>query len=169
MYQLNDVVVYRRNVCRVIGNTKSKQNGEDCYLLVPYYSSDHSTRMIVPVSNKGGHLRPLVSREEVHRLLDQMDTMECLENKPANMKSQYASLLKGDAIEDLICIIKTSFLRNKERERTHKKLASIDGEYLEKAEKYLFSEISVSLNISYEDTKNYFSEKMNQIAERELI
>ena len=100
MYKIDDVVVYRRNVCRVVGQCTSDLTGEDCYILEPYSLQDGSTRMKVPVANKGGHLRDLITREEIDRLIGRFHTIECLENKPANMKSQYAALLKGDEPEE---------------------------------------------------------------------
>lgn len=162
MYKKGDVVVYRRNVCRVVGKGKSDFTGEQCYFLELYHDEGGTARMQVPVANKGGHLRDLITKPEIKKLMAMVDDIDCLENKPANMKSQYAALLKGDGLDELICIIKTSYLRNKERMDTHKKLASIDGEYLEKAERYLFNEFSVAMNCSYDKAKEYFIKELNK-------
>ena len=162
MYQVNDVVVYRRNVCRVVGKVKSDMTGEQCYILEPYESQDGSVRMQVPIANKGGHLRSVISREGIDALIKSVPSLNTLEDKPANMKSQYIALLKGDSIEDLVRIIKTSYKRNKARIDNHKKLAAIDGEYLAKAERYLFNELAVAMNMSYEDSKEYFESAMQE-------
>ncbi len=164
MYKINDVVMYKRDVCRVVGKEKSGFTGEKCYILVPYYSTDGSTRMQVPVSNKGGHLRDLLTKDEIIDLIHEAPSIELLENKSANMKSQYANLLKTDNISDLVCIIKTSYERNRIRMEQHKKAASVDDEYLQKAEKYLYDEIAVSLGMSYEDAKSYFLEEVNKLS-----
>lgn len=166
MYKINDVVMYKRDVCRVVGKEKSGFTGEKCYILVPYYSEDGSTRMQVPVSNKAGHLRDLVTKEEIDQLIRETPDIETLENKPANMKSQYANLLKTDKLSDLVCIIKTSYGRNKVRMEQHKKLASVDDEYLRKAEKYLFDELSVSLGMSYDEAKDYFNAEVDKIVNK---
>ena len=160
MYKINDVVVYRRDVCRVVGKKKSDFTGEMCYVLVPYDSTDRSVTMQVPVSNKAGHLRDLVTKEEITELIRSASDIETLESKPANMKSQYATLMKGDSLEDLVCIIKTSYLRNDERMKSHKKLASIDAEYLDKAEKLLYSELAITLGKSFEEAKSYFEKEV---------
>ena len=83
--------------------------------------------------------------------------------KPANMTSQYASLLKGNDISELVRIIQTSYGRNQERLEQHKKLASIDDEYLQIAEKYLYEELSVVLDLSIEDTKEYFEKEVAKL------
>lgn len=164
MYKVNDIVVYRRDVCKVVGKHRSDFTGEMCYDLVPYLKQDGSVKMQVPVSNRAGNLRSLITSEEIRQLISDAPDIQTLENKPANMKSQYAALLKGNDISDLICIIKTSYGRNKARMEQHKKLASIDDEYLQKAEKYLYDEISVAMGISYDEAKNYFEDEVAKAA-----
>ena len=164
MYKVNDIVVYRRDVCKVIGKHRSDFTGEMCYVLVPYDQQDGSVKMQVPVSNKGGHLRDVITKEEVAKLIAEAPDLETLINKPANMKSQYVSLLKGDDIADLIRIIKTSYSRNKARLDANKKIASIDDEYLQKAEKYLYAEIAVAMGMTYDESKKYFEDEVARIS-----
>ena len=165
MYKVNDIVVYRRDVCKIVGKHRSDFTGEMCYDLVPYLKQDGSVKMQVPVSNKSGNLRDLITEDEIRELIISAPDIQTLENKPANMKSQYAALLKGNDIQDLICIIKTSYGRNKARMEQHKKLASIDDEYLQKAENYLYQEISVALGKTYEEAKAYFEGEVAKLAE----
>jgi CarD family transcriptional regulator len=162
MYKINDVVVFRRDVCKIVAKHKSDFTGEQCYILVPYYNQDGSVRMQVPVANKGGHLRDLITKQQIEDLIQNTPDIETLENKPANMKSQYAALLKTDELSDLVRIIKTSYGRNKTRLEQHKKLASIDDEYLQKAEKYLYDEISVALNMSFDESKQFFEDEVEK-------
>jgi len=164
MYKVNDIVVYRRDVCKIVGKHRSDFTGEMCYDLVPYLKQDGSVKMQVPVSNKAGNLRDLITEDEIRELIISAPDIQTLENKPANMKSQYAALLKGNDIQDLICIIKTSYGRNKARMEQHKKLASIDDEYLQKAENYLYQEISVALGKTYEEAKAYFEDEVAKLA-----
>ena len=165
MYQVDDIVVYRRDVCKVVGTQKNEMTQQMFYILVPYEKQDGSVRIQVPV-NGTGLLRNVVTKEEVRQLIERTPYIETLESKPANMKSQYAAVLKGDSLTDLVCIIKTSFLRNKERLEQHKKLASIDDEYMQKAEHLLFSELSIALGMSYEEAKQYFDREVSKAADR---
>ena len=48
----------------------------------------------------------------------------------------------------------------------HKKLASIDDEYLQIAEKYLYEELSVVLDLSIEDTKDYFEKEVAKLTHK---
>ncbi len=162
LYKKGDLVVYRRDVCKVVRIAKSDFTGEKCYILVPYNQQDGSVKMQVPVSNRGGHLRDLVTEEQIRDLIAGTPDLEVLENKPANMKSQYSALMKGDSLEELVRIIKTSYARNEERIANHKRLASIDDEYLQKAEKYLYDEIAISLGMSFDESKAYFETEVEK-------
>lgn len=162
MYKKDDVVIFRRDVCRVVGKEVSDMTGEECYILEPYHKVEGSVIMKVPVSNKAGNLRDVMTKDDVDSLIKEFPLIKALADKPANMKSQYVALLKSNKLEDLLCIMKTSFARNKTRIENKKKAAAIDGEYLMKAEKYLFDEMSVALGLSYDESKNYFMNGLNR-------
>ena len=66
--------------------------------------------------------------------------------------------------EDLIKIIKTSYLRNKERIDNNKKTTDKDNHYFNQAETYLYNEFSVVLNLSYEETKDYIINEVNKLS-----
>lgn len=53
--------------------------------------------------------------------------------------------------ENLIKIIKTSYLRNEKRINSNKKISAKDDIYLKKAEELLYRELSYSLNMSFDD------------------
>ena len=162
LYKKGDLVVYRREVCRVIRIAKSDFTKEKCYILVPYANMDGSVKMQVPVSNKAGHLRDIINKEQIEDLIGLVKNSSALENKTANLKSQYSNLLNSDSLEDLVCIIKTSYKRNQDRIAQNKRTASVDDEYLRKAEQYLFNEIAASLSVSYEEAEAYFKEQVNR-------
>lgn len=66
--------------------------------------------------------------------------------------------------EDLVKIIKTSYLRNKERIDSNKKITDKDNYYFNQAEQYLYNEFSQVLNLSYENTKNYIICEVSKIS-----
>ena len=63
----------------------------------------------------------------------------------------------------MIKIIKTTYLRNKERLDNNKKISDIDDKYFNMAEKYLYKEFAIVLNMTYEDTKNYVIKMVDSI------
>ena len=166
MYKINDVVVYKRVVCVVVGKQKSDFTGEMCYILKPYFDQGAEVQMRVPVSNKAGNLRDLLTKKEIDKLIKETVDIASLPNKQANMKSQYATLLKGNDVADLITVMKTSYGRNKARQDQNKKAASVDDEYLQKAEKYLFEEIAVALDRSVDDARAYFEKAIAKASKK---
>ena len=70
--------------------------------------------------------------------------------------------------ENLIKIIKTTYLRNKERLDNNKKIGEKDQHYFEKAEEYLYNELAVVLNMSYDNTKDYVIKKVSEIVDNWL-
>ena len=68
---------------------------------------------------------------------------------------EYKKLINSGRHEDLIKIIKTTYLRNKKRLDSKKKISDKDQHYFLLAEKYLYNEFGTVLNLSYEDVKKY--------------
>ena len=73
-------------------------------------------------------------------------------------------LLKSGTYNDLIAIIKTTYLRNETRDKEKKKRSEKDTTYFNLAEKYLYTEFSVVLGKNYEDTKEYVISKVREIS-----
>lgn len=70
--------------------------------------------------------------------------------------------MKSGTHEDLVKIIKTSYLRNQIRILNNKRISEIDDEYFRRAEKYLYEEIGTVLNLSFENTKEYIINKLKK-------
>lgn len=52
-------------------------------------------------------------------------------------------------------MIKTTYMRNQERLSQNKRIGERDEVYFERAEKRLYNELSVSLNLTFDQTKQY--------------
>jgi len=76
------------------------------------------------------------------------------------MEYEYKNLLSSGSHEDLVKIIKTTYLRNKERIDNKKKISDKDNRYFQLAEKYLYNEFSIVLGLTIEDTKEYVIDKV---------
>lgn len=63
-------------------------------------------------------------------------------------------------IRDLIKIIKTTYLRNKERIDNKRKSGDRDEFYFNKAEKYLYNEFGLVLGMKFHEVKNYIIDKV---------
>ncbi len=152
MYKINDYLIYGKDVCKVFEINEKKFNNEDYYLLKPI--KDLSLKIETPVSSK--KIRPLITKEELNKLIKKIKDIKPIETTNDKLiEAEYKKLLATNTHEDLIKIIKTTYLRNKKRLDNNKKLAEKDKSYFELAEEYLYTEFSVVLGYTFEQTKEY--------------
>ena len=72
-------------------------------------------------------------------------------------------MLSSGNEEDLIKVIKTTYLRNEERVNNKKRKGEKDSIYFKEAEEALYSQVSVIKNIPLEDAKEYFINKIKEL------
>lgn len=151
MYRINDYVVYKKDVCRVVDIKENYIKDKDYYSLVPVY--DYTLKIDVPVSSN--LLRDVIAKEDVQRIIDDIPNIDIIDNDSKLIENIYNDLLRSGDYIDFIKIIKTTYLRNNDRIKNKKKISEKDMYYFNLAEKYLYSEFSVALGMSYDETKEY--------------
>ncbi|MBO5376116.1 MAG: CarD family transcriptional regulator [Bacilli bacterium] len=161
MFNVNDFLVYKKEVCRVKEIKENSLDKSSYYVLIPV--TDESLKIEVPTANRLGHLRNLISIEEIDNIIKKIPSIKIIEENDRLIENEYKELLKSGTFEDLITIIKTTYLRNKARENTKRKLSDKDNTYFNLAEKYLYTEFSIVLNKSYEDTKKYVEDEVRKL------
>lgn len=150
MLKVDDYVVYKKDTCKV--KEIKKMNDKDYYVLIPV--RDKSLKINIPVDNSD--LKSLMTKEEIDKLIERMPIIEPITSENDKMiEFEYKNLLATNNKEDLIKIIKTTYLRNKERLDNNKKIGERDEAYFKKAEEYLYNEMSIVLDMSFDDVKDY--------------
>ncbi len=147
-----DYIVYRKETCKII----EKEDGY--YKLVPV--NDTSIKYKVPVDSN--FLKKVITKEEIDRLLLEIPEINTIDLGEKQIEQEYKELMKSGTHEDLVKIIKTSYLRNQIRILNNKRISEIDDEYFRRAEKYLYEEIGIVLNLSFENTKEYIINKLKK-------
>lgn len=147
-----DYIVYRKETCKII----EKEDGY--YKLVPV--NDTSIKYKVPVDSN--FLKKVITKEEIDRLLLEIPEINTIDLGEKQIEQEYKELMKSGTHEDLVKIIKTSYLRNQIIILNNKRISEIDDEYFRRAEKYLYEEIGVVLNLSFENTKEYIINKLKK-------
>lgn len=161
MYKIGDYLVYCRDVCIVKEIKKNHYHGHDYYLLMPLV--DPSLKIEVPIENRCGNLRDLITRAELEDIIKQIPSIPILDCHDKLMENEYKKLLASKNHLDLIKIIKTTYLRNQYRLDQNKKIGEMDNNYLEKAGKYLYHEFGVVLGLDYEATKQYVIDQVLEL------
>ena len=160
MYKINDFIIYKREVCKILDVLPNYFKDKDYYLLCPL--SDDTLTIKVPVNNK--EIRSLISKKEVEKIIKEIPNIDIVNSDTKQLESIYKELLASNLHEDLIKIIKTTYLRNKERLDNNKKTTDKDNYYFNLAENYLYQEFSIVLNLSYDETKQYVIDKVAKLS-----
>lgn len=158
MYNVGDCVVYKKEVCKVTDYKEKHINGNDYYELVPIL--DKSLKIVVPVNS--GFIRNVISRDAAEKIIDMIPDIEIIEVNDKLIENEYKRLLHEGEYEGLIKIIKTTYLRNEERINNKRKISEKDDNYFNLAEKYLYSEFSVSLDMEYDEVKKYVINRVKE-------
>lgn len=154
MYKVDDYVVYKKDVCRVKDIKENKSNKKLYYFLVPV--SDESLMIELPVNNDLCNVRNIISKKDALKLINDIPNIEVIQVLNDKMiEGEYKFLLRDGSHESLVKIIKTSFIRNKNRIDNNKKVSDRDSNYFKKAEDYLYNELSLALNMTYDEVKDY--------------
>lgn len=161
MYKVGDYLVYKKDVCIVKEIRKNHLNNNDYYILNPI--DDESLIIDVPIQNKCGNIRDLFSKEEINKIIEGIPNIPIIEADNKNIESEYKNLLLSNSCYDLIKIIKTTYLRNKERLDTKRKIGEKDDMYFKLAEKYLYNEFSFVLGMSVDEVRDYIIKKVSSM------
>lgn len=151
MYNVGDYIVYRKDVCKIINNKNF--NGIDYYILEPI--DDNSLKVDVPVDNRCDYMRHLISKKEIDIIINNIPNIYIIDINDKSIENVYKNLMSSGKHEDLIKIIKTTYLRNQKRIESNRKVSDKDTNYFNQTEKYLYNEFSIVLGMSYEATKQY--------------
>ena len=155
MYKINDYLVYQKDVC-IVSNIEEKNN-ITYYILHPL--RDKSLKITLPTTSD--KIRDLITKEEIDNLIKISKDIPLIECDEKYIETAYKRLLQEPSYENIIKVIKTSYTRNKLRQEQNKKPSEKDTKYFNLAEEFLYNELSITLNLSYEETKEFF---INQIS-----
>ena len=161
MFKVNDYLVYGKDVCLVKEIKIIKEM--DYYSLVPI--NDTSLKITVPVNSD--KIRNLISKDEVNEIINDMSSIEVIDTEEKFLESEYKRLLTNGTPLDLIKLIKTIYLRNKERVQNKKRIMDKDKDYIDKAEELLYNEFSIVLDLSFEDTREFINNKFDKLIKKE--
>lgn len=152
MFKVGEIVVYKKEVCKIKEIKEKYMQGRDYYIMHPI--EDPSLVINVPIDNEK-NMRRVINKEDAQKLIEKMPTINIIDQSNKNIEIEYKELLSKDSLESLVKIIKTSYLRNYERSQNKKRISDVDKTYFDKAEKRLYNELSVSLGLTYDETKDY--------------
>ena len=175
MFETGSLVVYgTTGVCRIQEITTPNISGVPAerlyYVLKPCFQ-DGGT-IFTPVDNEKTVIRAIMTKDEAERLISEMPEIEELWVNDNRLRDKlYRESIRSADPREWVKIIKTSFARNKERVAQGKKATATDERFFKTAETYLYTELSLSLDIPLETVGVYIKDRIGKdysISEEEM-
>lgn len=166
MFSVNEKIHYGGSGVCVIQEITTMRFGrsrERYYVLKPVYQN--SSVIYVPVENQQlvAKMRPVLSREEVDRLIDDMpDIPTAWEEDPQARKASFDALLRSNQCRDLIILIKTLHAHKERRQADGKTLHVADETFLREAQRLLYDEFAGALELQPAQVQAYIENKLGQ-------
>jgi CarD family transcriptional regulator len=159
MFEVGEYVVYGMNgVCKVeaIGtmSLSGVESDREYYTLQPLYTK--GSRVFTPVDNQKVIIRPVISKDEVCALIDEMkelDEISVTDDKHRELA--YKEAMKSCDCREWIRVMNTVLKRKETRLAQGKKMSACDERYLKAAQDYLYGEFAISLQIEKDEVEQY--------------
>lgn len=164
MYSVGDWVVYGvHGVCRVIGTEKQLVNRKRTQFLVLEPLAQSESRFYLPTENPTAmaKLCAVLSREELTALISSDEVRQDAWIHEENQRKQYYRELIGSGDRTaLLKMVATLYRYKAMQAAAGRKFHQSDENFLRDAEKLLSSEISLVLELSAEQAREYLRKQL---------
>lgn len=163
MFAVDDYVVFGTNgVCKITNIGPMEISGIESdklfYTLVPLLRPD--AKNYTPVDNDRVVIRGIIDEPTATSLIAGIDNIEILSPEiEKKIDLMYKDCLHSCRCEELLKIIKTVYVRKKERSLSGKKVTSTDERYLKAAEDSLYCELALVLGRDRNELKKYIADR----------
>lgn len=165
MFKVGDTVLYKtEGVCR-IQEICSKDIGgraEEYYLLRPVYRENSS--VFVPVKNETliSQMKGILSADEIMDIINSVtqNEVEWIEDEESR-RLKYKELINGGDRRAMLRAIKALSIKQKEKLQRGRKLHITDENFLHDAERIVYDEFALVLNLQPDEVLPFIMEKAN--------
>lgn len=164
MFSVNDTVRYGiTGVCKIADITTRPFQGQNVeyYVLQPVH--DPRSTLYVPVGNNAlaDKMYTVLSRDEVMELITSMPRLEEMWiNDDQERKRKYREILMSQDRESAVCVIKALYAHNQQLKDQGKKLRLDDERCLREAERLLYDEFALVLQLLPEQVLPFIKEQL---------
>lgn len=166
MFKIGEYIICGKNgICQVKDITHLDMNGADknrlYYVLVPVDTK--GSTVYSPVDSTKVKVRKILTSEEADQLIDEIpDIGQLWISNDKLREEQYKEAMRECDCRQWVRIIKTLYLRKKERLSQGKKVTAIDEHYLKLAEKHLYGELSMAMGKKKEEMEEFITQRINR-------
>ena len=158
MFEIGEYIIYNNNgVCKVIdisASPYSKDKSNLYYTLQPVF--DIKSKILIPVDSDKVFMRKIHTREEVQTIIESMVNIEPFwieDRKQRELKLK--ETFKSHDSYSCMKMLKGLYVEKKNKNAEGKKLSNADNLIFTAAEKLLFEEFAVALDIPLESVSEY--------------
>ena len=168
MFEKGTCIVYgTTGVCRVeeIGPIKGISGSDPGKVYYKLKSVRSGGTIYIPVDSKV-FMRRVMTKQEADDLIHQMPSISeevCNSRDQRILNEHYKASLRMHSCEELVRLIKSVYVKNRRLIKSGKKVGKTDLEYRKKAENLLYDELSVSLEVPFEQVKRYVENQVKNM------
>lgn len=167
MFQAGDLVVYgTTGVCRVESIDQPNMTGADrhkkYYRLKPFYQDGV---IYTPVDNTKVSIRPVISREDAENLIDLIPGIRAEAYRAPTLQAlaqHYQTAFQSHSCQDLVELIMSIYTKQQETTSQNRRLGMVDERFLKQAERLLYGELAVALEIPFDEVQPYISNRVKR-------
>ncbi len=170
MFEKGEFLIYgNHGICRlediVHMNVAGVDKNQLYYMLVPLHLKE--SKIYIPVGSTKVSMRRALNSQEAAQLVDGVVDIDAVSVEDEKQREYvYKKIMEKGRPQDWICMIKTLYIRRKERNSQGKKITAIDEKYLRMAEENLYSELSFALGIKKENMEEYITNRVNALKDK---
>ena len=170
MYQTGDLLIYgSTGVCRVLSIDRRQDYVDGIKQDKLYYRLKplHQGGVIyTPVDNSKVVMRPVISREEAEALIDTIPTLQpmvCKAPTTQALTQLYQANLRQHSCRSLLQLTMSIHAKQAQAEAQKRRLGMVDERFMKQAEQLLYGELSVALDIPYDEVQPYIASRMEAL------
>ena len=164
MFKIGEKIVNRSGkVCEVVDIEEADYGAglKTYYVLSPCFTNNNSLVLHTPVEQEST-LRKVMNKDDVEQLILSIPDIEVIWiTNPKIRKTKFKELYTSGEPKEILRLIK-SFVKKKDEFKNDKKTLSFtDENFLTEIKTNLYYEISLALNLSFEQVDELISNKLN--------
>lgn len=133
---------------KLIDNVKKR-----CYILHPF--NEVNSRIMTPIDNKKVKMRAIMAQENAKEIFESISDIKTPWITDKKQRDQsYVKIIKEGNPSELAEIINALMIEDNEKKVEGKRISETDKKHLDKAERLLFPELSIALNMEIEEVKD---------------
>ncbi|MBC8571452.1 CarD family transcriptional regulator [Zongyangia hominis] len=163
MYHVNDTILYgSHGVCKITGITKKDfgRVSDEYYILEPVYNN---FTIYVPMHNDAlaEKMHRVLTAEEIQAMIRSMPEEDtCWVENENERKERFKDILARGNRREVLQMIKALYLHQREQQDKGKRLHMADERFFHEAEKMLYDEFALVLNITPEQVLPFILEQI---------